>query len=129
MAVDQHVVQRNVQQQAQAANDHAWTGAAETIAVAAQYVVQGDTGKAEGDALQITHARIDQLRVDVHHLQDRLGADQQGAGNQADTHCQPQGLAYQWADLALLACTKALCHFRGGGQEDAGHQQEHRNPD
>ncbi|MNE35633.1 hypothetical protein D3C80_1294060 [compost metagenome] len=79
--------------------------------------------------MQVAHAGVDQLRVDLHQLQDRLRANQQAAGNQPDKQCQPQGLAHQWADLGVLAGAEALCDLGCGGQEDAGHQQEHRNPD
>ncbi|MNP06940.1 hypothetical protein D3C76_989450 [compost metagenome] len=127
--VDQDVVQRDVQQQAQAANDHARAGAAQAVAVAAQHIVEGNAGEAEGNTLQVAHARLDQLRIDLHHLQDRFGADQQATGDQTDRDCQPQGLAHQWPDFAVLTGAKALRHLGGGGQQDAGHQQEHRNPD
>ncbi|MNZ29208.1 hypothetical protein D3C78_464530 [compost metagenome] len=129
MAVNQHIVQRNVQQQAGQADDHAWPSAPQGIAVAAQHVIKGDAREAEGNALQIAHARRHQLRVDFHHLQDRLGAEQQAAGDQADAQGQPQGLAHQRADLGVLAGAIALGDLGRGCQQGAGHQQVHRDPD
>ncbi|MNJ61697.1 hypothetical protein D3C77_575020 [compost metagenome] len=79
--------------------------------------------------MQVAQARFDQLRIDLHHLQDRLGANQQGTGNQADGDCQPQCLADQWTDFSMLPGTKALGYFRRGSKQNAGHEQEHRNPD
>ncbi|MNZ84990.1 hypothetical protein D3C78_1037650 [compost metagenome] len=129
MAIDQRIVQRDVEQQAAQANDHAWAGAAHAIAVAAQYVIEGNARQAEGDTVQVAHARFDQLWVDFHPVQDRLCAEQQAAAHQSDTECQPQGLACQRTDLVELLCTKALGNLGCGRQQHAGHQQVNRDPD
>ncbi|MNT25273.1 hypothetical protein D3C72_1607850 [compost metagenome] len=62
-------------------------------------------------------------------MQDRLGAKQQAAADQADTQCQPQRLAYQRADFVELCGAKALRDLGCGCQQNAGHQQVDRNPD
>ncbi|MCY1365573.1 hypothetical protein D9M69_524240 [compost metagenome] len=79
--------------------------------------------------MQVTHARLDQLRIDFHPVQDRLGTEQQAAADQPDTQCEPQRLAYQRADFVKLPGAKALRDLGCGCQQDAGHQQVDRNPD
>ncbi|MNF28653.1 hypothetical protein D3C84_93380 [compost metagenome] len=62
-------------------------------------------------------------------MQDRFGIEQQRTGADPHGNRQPQGLTHQGADLGMLAGTEALGDFRGGGQQNAGHQQKHRHPD
>ncbi|MCY1423944.1 hypothetical protein D9M71_396720 [compost metagenome] len=129
VAVDQDVVEWNVEQQSADAQHHARAGAAQAIAEAAQHVVDGNGGEAESDALEVTHARVDQVFVHAHQLQYRAGVDQQQGAAEAHDQGEPERLAHQRADLLQFASAEALGHLGGGGQENAGHQQEHRNPD
>ncbi|MNY56486.1 hypothetical protein D3C86_1925690 [compost metagenome] len=75
MAIDEDVVQRNVQRQPAQAQDHGRARAAEAVTEAAQHMVDSDGGQAAGDAVQVLHARVDQLGIDFHQVQDRFGAE------------------------------------------------------
>ena len=116
MAIDEDVVQRDIQRQPAQAHDHARSCAAQAIAETAQHVIHRNGRHACGDAVQVAHGRFDQVRFNLHRVQDGFGAEQQQRRDDADHHRQPQGLAHQWPDLAVLACAEALGDFRRGGQ-------------
>jgi len=79
--------------------------------------------------VQVAHGRLDQVGLDLHGMQDRLGAQQQQRAAEADHHGQPQRLAHQRPDLGEFARAITLGNFRRGGQQSTGHQQVHRDPD
>ncbi|MNR56301.1 hypothetical protein D3C85_1768480 [compost metagenome] len=92
-------------------------------------MVEGDGRQTAGDAVQVLHARADQLRIDVHEVQDRLGAEQHAGRHQPHHQGQPQCLTHNRADFTVSAGAKTLGDFWRGGQQGAGHQQKHRHPD
>jgi len=128
-AINEHVVQRDIQRQGTQTEDHCRAGATHAVAEAAQHVIERDRWQTGGNAVQVLHARRDQFRVDLHDVQDRLGSDQHAGGHQADHQRQPQRLTHNRSDFAVSAGAEALGHFWRGRQQGAGHQQKHRHPD
>ena len=101
---------------------------AQAIAEAAQHVVQRHRRETAGHRAQVAHGGLNQRIIDLHPVQHRFGIPQGDSAQQAYSQRQPQGLAHQRTDLAVVAGTKALRHLGCGGQQHAGHQQEHRYP-
>ena len=87
VAVDKHVVNRDIQRQPQETQYHARLGLAQTIAETAQYTVNPYGRHATGDTVQIAHARLNQFWRYVHYMQQRFGADQQKGGTQPGNQC------------------------------------------
>ncbi len=113
VAIDEHVVQRNVQRQAAQAQDHRRAGAAQAITEAAQHMVERDRRQAAGDAVQVMHAGADQFGIDLHHAQDRLGAQQQ-AGRRSGPPPRPAT-----APDARSGRSRCGCRHRSAGRLSA----------
>ena len=129
MAVDEDVIQRNIQRQTTQAEHHAWAGSAQAVAEAAQHVEQCRGGKTAGNPPKVLHAGLDQHRVDFHQVQHRFGAQQQRRRDQPDRQRQPQCLTHQRADFCGMTGPMMLCNLGRGRQQDSGHQQVNRHPD
>ncbi|MNF65772.1 hypothetical protein D3C84_475470 [compost metagenome] len=129
MAINEDVVQWNVQGQAAQAKHHGRAGAAQTVTETAQYAIKSCGGKAAGNTVQVLHARADQLRVNLHDVQNGFGVQQCSRCQEPDQQCQPQRLSNQWTDFTVSAGPETLGDFGGSGQQGAGHQQKDRHPD
>ena len=129
VAINEDVVQRNIQRQPAQTQHHRRAGTAQAIAETAQHMVNGDGRQAAGDAMQILHARANQFGVDLHDAQNRFGTEQNAGRHQPHHQRQPQRLTHDRADFAVGAGAETLGDFRRGGQQSTGHQQEHRHPD
>ncbi|CAM5444739.1 hypothetical protein SSTU70S_03070 [Stutzerimonas stutzeri] len=129
LAVDEDVVERDIQQQAENPDHHARARVAEAVAVATQHLVQPDRRKAAGNGAQVAHAGIDQRGFDVHPVQHRLGVPHQDGAQAAEAAAHPQRLAHQRADLAVVSGAETLRHVRCGCQDHAGQEQKNRHPD
>ena len=128
MAVDEDVVERNVQCQRDQAQHHARPGFAQPVTEPAQDAVNRHRGHAAGNPVQIAHARLDQVGGDLHPVQQRFGNHQDPGRAQPGDERQPQGLAHNRADFAMGVGAITLGDFRGGGQQNPRHQQKHRHP-
>ena len=89
LAVDEDVIERDVQQQAEDADHHAGPSVPEAVAVAAQHLVQRHRRKAARHGAQIGHAGFDQCLLDLQQMQHRLGVPHQHRSQAADTHAHP----------------------------------------
>ena len=93
-------------------------------------MVQRRRREAQGDALEVQQARPDQFRAHFHQAEDRLRQPPQHRPRQrSDQQRQPQRLAHQRPGAGLVAGAVALGDLGRGGEQGAGHQQEHRDPD
>ena len=129
VAIDKDVVDRDIQGQGAEPQDHAWPGFAQAITEIAQHAIQAHGGHAAGDPVQVPHAGCNQLRIDLHQVQQRFCADQDQRRTQAGDQGQPQGLAYDRADFAVGIGAKTLGDLGGGRQQNTRHQQKHWHPD
>gem|GEM_PF-6372971 len=129
LAVDEHVVQRDVQQQAENADDHARPWVTQSVAEATQYLIQRHGREAAGDGAQVCHGWIDQGGFDLHQMQHRLRVPHQQCTADADANAHPQGLAHQRADFGVMPGAEALGNVGCGGQGNAADQQVDRHPD
>ncbi|MNL08183.1 hypothetical protein D3C87_1288900 [compost metagenome] len=89
VAIDEDVVQWNVQGQAAQAKHHGRAGAAQAVTETAQYAIESCGGKAAGNTVQVLHARTDQLRVNLHDVQNGFGVQQCSRCQEPDQQRQP----------------------------------------
>ena len=129
LAVDQHIVAGNIDQQADHTEQQHRASVIHGFRVAAHGQHQGGTGHAPAERIQIATDQRANGRVHVHPHQHRCDAAQDHGTEHPQPQAQPDALLGERVDAMVSFAAEMAGQNRRGTHQHAGHEQKQGHPD